>query len=434
MKKFLLYFCLAEICAVTITGCAAPAVSEAETDKPAEQISETESVQETNPAETKDNEVHSEIVKVSDYLFEATFYDYEKYLETARERLAKFKPQTGGCSSVQNGMIRGRNYDWTFDEAPEFVVHVPAKEGRHASVGISTVPSITAKAVESGEKLVQLNLIPYFTVDGINDAGLTININVVTYGDKGEFVMKTEDTSDDISPAMICRILLDKAGSIDEALSMMREMDIFSLGPDYECHFMISGPQSAEDTTFNTVAVELIPDENKHYQLSVIDNNKNEFVDNKPIMTNFHLTGFDGTEKSLTMHPAGYERYLILSECFEQGKTVSGMKELMKKVYFTKAYDAYSDMIWYSDFTDHEGLTMAGRGEKKISGDYSKAGDFADYYKSEVETYNKDGRKNGTSSWHTVHTSVYDIENKMLYVIPQEGGFSYDFNMTGRIQ
>ncbi len=151
-------------------------------------------------------------------------------------------------------------------------------------------------------------------------------------------------------------------------------------------------------------------------------------------MTNFHLTGFDGTEDSLTAHPAGYERYLILSECFEQGKTVNEMKDLMKKVYFTKAYDAYSDMIWYSDFTDHEGLTMAGRGEKKISGDYSKAGDFADYYKSEVETYIKNGRKKGVESWHTVHTSVYDIENKMLYVIPQEGGFSYDFSLTERIQ
>lgn len=406
MRKFLSYLCLISICAVTTMGCGTP-----KTDK-----------------------VHSEVVKVTDYLFETTFYDYEEYFEMAQKRFEKFKPQLGGCSSVQNGMIRGRNYDWTYDESPEFVVHVPAKDGRHASVGISTLLSITAKEIESNENPDILNLIPYSTVDGINDAGLTVNINVVTFGDKGEFVMKTEDTSDDICPVMVCRMLLDQAGSIDEALALMKEMDIFSLGPDYECHFMISGPQSSQDATFNTVVVEFIPDENKHYQLSVIDNNKNEFVDNKPIMTNFYLTGFDGTEESLTAHPAGYERYLILSESFEQGTTVNGMKELMKKVYFTKAYDAYSDMIWYSDFTDQEGLTMAGRGEKMISGDYSKAGDFADYYKSEVETYIKNGRIIGTASWHTVHTSVYDIENKMLYVIPQEGGFSYDFSFTERIQ
>lgn len=434
MKKFLTLICLAVICTIAATGCGALDVGEKKTDMPIGQMEESDTVPETNPSETEDNKVHSEIVKVTDYLFEATFYDYELYYEKAQERLEKFRPQFGGCSSVQNGMIRGRNYDWTFDEAPEFVVHVPAKEGRHASVGVATLTSITAKEVESGEKIDLLNLVPYFTVDGINDAGLTVNINVVTFGDKGEFVMKTEDTSDDICPLMICRLLLDKAGSIDEALSMMSEMDVFSLGSNYEAHFMISGPQSTEDATFNTVVVEFIPDENKHYQLSVIDNNKNEFVDNKPIMTNFHLTGFDGTEDSLTAHPAGYERYLILSECFEQGKTVNEMKDLMKKVYFTKAYDAYSDMIWYSDFTDHEGLTMSGRGEKKISGDYSKAGDFADYYKSEVETYIKNGRKKGVESWHTVHTSVYDIENKMLYVIPQEGGFSYDFSLTERIQ
>ncbi|MCR4745936.1 MAG: hypothetical protein K5894_12010 [Lachnospiraceae bacterium] len=434
MKKFLGYFCLTAICAVTAMGCGALGTDETKTAVSTEQIVGSDTVQETPPAETKDEEAPYEIAKVSDYLFETTFYDYEEYYEMARERLEKYRPQLGGCSSIQNGMIRGRNYDWTYDEAPEFVVHVPAKEGRHASVGISTLLSITAKEVESIEKTDLLKLIPYSTVDGINDAGLTVNINVVTFGDKGEFVMKTEDTSDDICPTMICRLLLDKAGSIDEALSIMDEMDIFSLGPKYECHFMISGPQSSQDATFNTIAVELIPDEDNHYQLSIIDNNKNEFVDNKPIMTNFHLTGFDGTEESLTAHPAGYERYLILSECFEQGKTVSGMKDLMKKVYFTKAYDAYSDMIWYSDFTDQEGLTMDGRGEKKISGDYSKAGKFADYYKSEVETYIKNGRKNGTASWHTVHTSVYDIENKILYVIPQEGGFSYDFSFTERIQ
>ncbi len=70
------------------------------------------------------------MVKVADYLFETTVYDYEEYYETSRERLEKFKPQFGGCSSEQNGMVRGRNYDWFYDEAPEFVVHVPAKEGR----------------------------------------------------------------------------------------------------------------------------------------------------------------------------------------------------------------------------------------------------------------------------------------------------------------
>jgi len=378
----------------------------------------------------KGNDFHSEIAKVTDYLFEVTYNKYEDNIDEAKEYFLKYKPQLGACSSVQNGMIRGRNYDWTVDEAPEFVIHVPAAEGRHASIGIATTTAITAEQVESGEELDMYRYIPYFTLDGINDAGLTININVVGFGEKGEFVLKTEDESDDICPLMVSRLVLDNAGSIDEALALIAKMDIFSLGTQEECHFMISGPQSASDDTFNTVVVEFIPDENKHYQMSVIDNAKGEFVDNKIIMTNFHLTGFDGSIESLTEHPMGYERYLILADAYEQGTTVAGMKDLMKKVYFTKAYDPYSNMIWYSEFAEGD-LTMLNRGESKINGDYSKAGAYADVLKSECEQYvnTNMNRKSEEKSWHTVHTSVYDIENKTLSVLPQEAGFSYDYSL-----
>ena len=378
--------------------------------------------------EAEDQAVTHEFTKVTDYLFETTYDDYEEYEAAAKDYFEKFRPQLGGCSSVQNGVFRGRNYDWTFDEEPEFVIHVPAAEGRHASLGVAATSAITAQFVESGDPSEVYNWLPYSTLDGINDAGLTVNVNVVNFGEMGEFVMKTEDTDDDVCPLMITRKLLDGAGSIDEALEMLEEMDVYSLGNAEEAHLLISGPQSEEDDTFNTVCVEFIPDKDKHYQLSVIDYNKGEFVDDKPIMTNFHLTGFDGSKESLTKHPMGYERYLILSDNFDQGQTKTGMIELMKKVYYTRNYDLYKDNFWYSEYaSEANGLDMTNVGKAALNGDISKAGDYAEEVQKAIDTF--EAGKRDASFWHTVHTSVYDTENKTLSILPQEAGYAYEFEL-----
>ena len=372
--------------------------------------------------------VHNDPVKVTDYLYEVTYEDYGGNFKEAQQYFEKYKPVMGGCSSVQNGMIRGRNYDWTLDEAPEFVIRVPAAEDRHASIGVCTTTAITAAEVDSGEELDMYRYLPYFTLDGINDAGITININVVNFGEKGNFVMKTEDTADDICPLMVCRLVLDQAGSLEEAISLIGDMDLFSLGSLDECHFLISGPKSAKDPSFDTVVVELIPDAEGHYQLSVLDDANHDFVDDKPIMTNFHLTGFDGSEESLTTHPMGYERYQILAADYGQGSTVAGMKDLMKKVYYTRAYDPYADLCWYSDFAAGD-LTMENRGETSLQGDVSRAGAYADSFREAFEIYQHADRDSEEKIWHTVHTSVYDIEHKTLSILPQEAGFSYEYSL-----
>ena len=389
---------------------------------------------------------------MTDYLFEATYDDYEDGFEIAKEYCDKYRPQIGACSSVQNGNIRGRNYDWTYDEEPEFVIHVPAAEGRHASVGVAAATAISSADVEDTELQNEFNelleyfqaeervsldtekeknvyqMLPYVTLDGVNDAGLTVNINVVNFGEKGEFEMKTETMDDDLCPLMIPRLLLDQAGSIDECIDIIEQYDVYSMGTVEEAHFMISGPQSADDDTFNTIVIEFIPDENKHYQLNVIDYNKGDFVDDKAVMTNFHLTGYDGTKESLTDHPMGYERYQILMEDYDQGSTKLGMQLLMQKVYYTRNYDLYKDNFWYSEYTSGD-LTIADADglESNLMGDTSKAGPFKDAIDNATEIFNSGARD--ASRWHTVHCSIYDSENRTLSVLPQEAGFAYDFEL-----
>ncbi|MDO4493579.1 MAG: hypothetical protein Q4C53_06815 [Clostridia bacterium] len=377
--------------------------------------------------QNKQNGGHSAFVKVTDYLYEVTYDSYEDKYEYAREALVNFQP--GACSSVQNGMIRGRNYDWVYDEAPCFVIHVPAAEGRHASVGVATPMALSPAVVDSGEEPLPLDILPYMTLDGMNDAGLTINGNIVNRGEKGEFEMKSADPAQHIMPVMIPRLLLDKAATIEEAVALLEPLDVTSLGPDDEGHFMITARASATDDSFKTVVVEFIPGEDRHYRLNVID----KFVGGKPIMTNFHLTDFDGSEESLTPHPMGYERYLVLQKNYGMGTDVPGMIDLMKKVYYTRNYDLYNENFWYSEYAKIANLTMADRGAAYLGGDVSKAGAFAAEIAKEQNDYKHRSRTGGNMTWQTVHMSVYDIEKREVSVLSQEGSIVYKFDLNGRI-
>ena len=108
MKKYLLF----TILVLTLTGC-------------------------TKNINTNDKLYH-DIKKANDYLYEITYddYEYDKNLETVIP-VEKF-----GCSSVKNGNFYGRNFDFIYNDIPEFVVKVNKKEERHASIGLTYLSTI----------------------------------------------------------------------------------------------------------------------------------------------------------------------------------------------------------------------------------------------------------------------------------------------------
>lgn len=61
----------------------------------------------------------------------------------------------GGCSSARNGNLVGRNYDWMYSDAAEFIVSLPHREvgetTKYASIGIASLGShLTRKMVQNG--------------------------------------------------------------------------------------------------------------------------------------------------------------------------------------------------------------------------------------------------------------------------------------------
>ena len=365
-----------------------------------------------------------EMTMIADHLYEVTYTEDFDWADTSTPSLSGFS-----CAGVQNGQYRGRNYDWYYADTDICVIHSTVTENRpHASIGVSDLSFVSKE-----NDLYDTVNIPFVTVDGINDAGVCIQINVIPYGENGT-IPHTETTDDDLDGSKVVRYILDYADSVDHALELLRAKDIHSeYGQTEEFHWMISGPASITDSTIKTVVVEFFPD-----GIHITE----DFIDDKPVMVNYNVSNFDGTPASIGIG-YGYERWQILCENYDQANSVMGTFDLMEKVYYSKLYDLYSDNFWYSeysgfslsDFYDEETLRQflgdetyefyidnygavyysiaLCDGEAAIQGDISKTGILAPLVEALTNDYNAQDMENG-GLWITVHTAVYDLENITL--------------------
>ena len=387
---------------------------------------------------TKKNSAEDSLKRVADHLFEISYTEDFDWGETVTP---------GGvisaCSGVQVGQSRGRNYDWYYGDTDLCVVHASKTENReHASVGITDLSFITD---EDGN--IDYAKIPSYTVDGINDAGVCIQVNVIPYGENGELV-HTDDTSDDLSGVRVVRFLLDYADNVEEAIELLESKDIYAaLHDEEELHWLISGPANETDSSIRTVVAEVFPD-----GLHITE----EFVGDVPIMTNFNVSNFDGSAQSVGWG-LGYERWQILLENYQQADSVMGTFDLMEKVFFSKMYDLYSDQFWYSEYAlielgnyyeEAELKSLLGEdtynyfmdnfggvyyvpalwdGESCIAGDISKTGILAPVVEKITDKYK--AQNMGDELWITVETAVYDLENLTLDVAVRESQDHYHFEI-----
>ena len=371
-----------------------------------------------------------ELVRIADNLYETSYTSDYDWGDTETPELSGFS-----CSAVQNGQYRGRNYDWTYADTDLCIIHTSVTDNRpHASVAVGDLSFI-----QNEDGSFNLEKLPFVTVDGINDAGVCIQVNVMPCGENGA-LNHTETTEDDLPGSRVSRYVLDYADSVEDAIALLLEKDIHSeMSADNELHWMLSGPASKTDSAIKTVVLEVFPD-----GLHVTEN----FVDDKPIMTNFNVSNFDGSLESIGSG-MGYERWQILNDCYDQANSVMGTFDLMEKVYYSKVYDLYSENFWYSEYSgfnlsnyyeEEELKAILGEetynwyienlgavyyntslfdGEAALKGDISKAGILAPALESTIQKYNAQDMEEG-SLWITIHTSVYDLENLTLDIQVRE--------------
>ncbi len=407
------------------------------------------------------------VKKVADYLYETTL-DYDYDWATCRPYFSKYKPQVGACSSFSVGNKRGRNLDWFYSDGVEFVVHTPKTENRHGSIGMASLTSLPNHVASECRYNEKFQLLPFLTLDGINDAGIFVNANVVPFRDEGSWVMKTETEDDDIFELTGPRFILDNCSYLSDIVPLYDKYDWIPLGTMNEIHLMVTGPRSAEDSTVTTVVFELIPFDvdgrsvrklccisQDEKDIAIVNNDAFRFfqIDTEYlIMTNFHLWQFDasadrkGRILSITNHAMGFERYETIEAAIISAVQLAGGKDsltdaqvhdIMRTVYYSNLYNLFCENYWYTDCDDipsKEYLIAATDAQRNPRGNLENVlrgpdGKTYENIKNDVKLWTKRDRAAGQSLWETIRTNIYDYKNRSFKVIMHEGTDYYEFKL-----
>lgn len=215
-----------------------------------------------------------------------------------------------GCStlSVENengGYLFGRNFDWNSCDA--LIVSARPEEG-YASVSTVNRDFISASGVDisSLPDNVQAIVALYAPLDGMNEQGLAISVNMI----QDSASIDQDTNKPDITTTTAVRLLLDQAATVEEAVELLSQYDLHA-SMNMMIHFALADAQG------NSVVVEYIENEMHVTPTSVI--------------TNFYLTEGEkygiGTEQS-------HERYEILMERIsnQESMTENEVREALDSV------------------------------------------------------------------------------------------------------
>ena len=211
------------------------------------------------------NEIRSllSISRIDDYgMFQMRYYgDYgfDEFLKEGAQndreleqfitsRLLKGLPidlgitDEAGCTvfivrNEKGEVIMGRNFDFA-EYAPSMQVITAPKNGYKS---VSTA-NLSFAGYNSPDKLPSgLNVesflalaAPYMPFDGMNEAGVAIALLAVP---EYSYIMDSEKVTLNTSTAI--RLVLDKAGTVEEAVDLLRQYNIYFSGDIY-CHFLIA--------------------------------------------------------------------------------------------------------------------------------------------------------------------------------------------------
>ncbi|XQP55386.1 MAG: hypothetical protein ACOQNV_01335 [Mycoplasmoidaceae bacterium] len=386
----------------------------------------------TIPAASCSTSMYKGLKHLAPYLHELTFNDYvyDKDFVTTKDA------EAFGCSSVRNGDFYGRNFDYVFNNTPEFVVKMKAnkEKHRHASIGIATHFGLRENKLLKGEYKEQLSLVPNITLDGINDAGVICSHNVVsmepTTVDETTYTAETQPDNQNakqLHMLFIPRYVLDNASSAAKAVELLTSENLNikgALNNNYYLHVMIADAKE-------TYVVEFFHKKSStHNHFDVVVDKKGTEAGHLPIMTNYYVN--NGNNDFVNDKKYGEERYAILEDGYNTATSFSGMESLMQRVMFSKAYNYRHNPVPMKVTTPDKGdLTSEWYSEFVVQSElypYTGAFDYQkylldfvlfkqDYWNARLLDYRVPANPN---YWQTTHNSTYDIRHKHLRVVVQE--------------
>ena len=302
------------------------------------------------------------------------------------------------CSSFtsvdENGKrYFGRNYD--FSTTTGMIVRTNPGNGRYASISSVDLQFLGIKdgAPIDGmmQKLISLAS-TYAPLDGINEAGVSCGI-YMSYQGKEDEVVATNQMTDkpDLTSTTMLRMILDYAGSVDEAVELVKKYDLHD-SANTSFHYMVA------DSTGKSAILEWV-------------NATDE-------------TDTDGTKRELKVY-------------YNTDDTILGETEDANKFQYITNFIVTPD--YYSDEKDMKGLDRYNAIESKINPDGSNTEGIISA-ETAMDVLELVGRRkwdasNGESDKNTitVWSALYNLTDKTVaWVSNEEFGnekavFTFDF-------
>ena len=331
---------------------------------------------------------YKDLSSVDGYLYEISYDDID--YEYAEQYFRYRRVNIGSCSAVVKDNLVGRNYDWNYNNDAVFAVRT------ENTLGTASVPNLTKKSVDSEEYTDAYRILPFFLQDGINKSGLFAEINVAPAGNNYPSV-PTVEKRESICNVMLVRYILDNFTNVTDAVNYIKKyVEIYNIMED-ETHY-------------------LLKDKNRSVVLEVIDGEIKVIETNA--LTNFHIYGVEFNEDNTVYTPAtanegqypstnnienygqGLERWNLIS-------TWDGsLDDLMKELYYS---NAYKDAGWYSEFV----------GGNITVNTPSNNENFQNRIAVYQQKWEDRDRETG-DVWHTVHSCIYDTDEKSVKISVQE--------------
>lgn len=180
-----------------------------------------------------------------------------------------------GCSAFQavtpeGDIIVGRNFDYIFKDAVNLRVHNVPTDGGYKSVSTVTMSFLGPFDYAPGcftdgkTDISSLMASIYIPMDGMNEHGLTISVLQLD----GEGSRQYDKTKKDIFTTVVLRYILDRAKTVDEALAMLQNYNMFtSFTGTQSFHFFLADPSG------KSVVLEYITNSEGDWVMSPVDIN-----------------------------------------------------------------------------------------------------------------------------------------------------------------
>lgn len=208
-----------------------------------------------------------------------------------------------GCSTLavkdENGnSLFGRNFDWNTCHAM-IIQNLP--EHGYASISTVNMDFITVSGISLSSLPDEIQALAglYAPLDGVNEMGLAVSVNMIQDSD----TIEQDTDKPDLTTTTTVRLLLDQAANVEEAVDLLSRYDLrASFG--YMVHFAIA------DKEGGSVVVEYV--------------NNEMIVTETPAVTNFYLA--EGEKNGIGTRQS-HQRYEILMDSRNESGTMN-MDEL----------------------------------------------------------------------------------------------------------